>query len=220
MTRLLVFDFDGLILDTETPALESWREIYAAHGHALDEDLWTTNIGTADVFDPCRHLVSLVGTAVDGASVLARRNARFAELVAAQPVLPGVREYLDAARERGLPLAVASSSDRAWVEGHLDRLGLRDRFQVVRTSDDVPRVKPDPALYRAVLDAAGVAAHEAVAFEDSPNGVRAAKAAGLTCVAVPNALTARLDLSEADLRLGSLAEMTLPRLLEMLRRPA
>ena len=117
----------------------------------------------------------------------------------------------------GITLGVASSSSRAWVEGHLERLGLLERFHAVRCADDVPQVKPDPALYRAVLDATGVRAADAVALEDSPNGVLAAKRAGLACVAVPNALTARLDLRHADLLLGSLAELPLAELLTRLR---
>lgn len=117
----------------------------------------------------------------------------------------------------GLVLAVASSSSRAWVEGHLERLGLRERFHAIRCAGDVPRVKPDPALYHAVLEATGVPAASAMALEDSPNGVLAAKRAGLTCVAVPNALTAQLDLGAADLRLGSLADVSLAALLGRLR---
>jgi len=104
----------------------------------------------------------------------------------------------------GPTLAIASSS-RKWVEGHLLRLGLLDRFHILRCSGDVPRVKPDPALCLAVLEATAVRAGDALALEDSPNGVLAAKRAGLACAAVPNALTARLDLGAADLRLASLA---------------
>ena len=113
-------------------------------------------------------------------------------------------------------LGVASSSSRAWVDGHLTRLGLRGYFEVVRCRDDVAVVKPDPALYRAVLQATGVAATEAVALEDSPNGVWAAKRAGMACVAVPNPLTARLDLSHADFTLRSLTELPLAALLARL----
>jgi beta-phosphoglucomutase-like phosphatase (HAD superfamily) len=112
---------------------------------------------------------------------------------------------------------VASSSSVGWVDGHLRRLGLRDAFAVVRCAGDVPRVKPDPALYLSVLEATGIPAAEALALEDSPNGVLAAKRAGLACVAVPNPLTARLDLGAADLRLGSLAELPLSELLARLR---
>ncbi len=216
MTRLLVFDFDGLILDTEAPAFEAWCEIYAEHGCTLDPGLWAANIGTDDTFDPCRHLETLLERPIDAAAVRARRAARVAELIARQEALPGVRDYVDTARRLGLGLAVASSSDRAWVCGHLERLGLLAHFDVVRTSDDVARVKPDPALYRAALDAAGVAATEAVAFEDSPNGIRAAKAAGLPCVAVPNGVTAALDFTAADLHLPSLAALPLPVLLATL----
>jgi HAD superfamily hydrolase (TIGR01509 family) len=215
--KLLVFDFDGLILDTERPVYEAWQELYREHGHVLPFELWAQCIGTADTFDPCQDLARRLGRAVDAAALRRRHGLRSDELIAAQPVLPGVVERLDEAVALGLTLAVASSSDRAWVEGHLDRLGLRDRFHLVRCAEDVPRVKPDPALYQAVLEATGVSGSDAVAFEDSPNGVLAAKRAGLACVAVPNVLTARLDLGAADLCLPSLADVPLATLLTRLR---
>lgn len=215
--KLIVFDFDGLILDTEAPVYDAWREIYDEHGHALSFDKWATCIGTADTFDPCVELASLVGRALDAEALRRRHRTRTDALIAACTVLPGVREYIAEARGLGITLGVASSSSRAWVDGHLRRLALRDAFTVVRCADDVPRVKPDPALYLAVLAAAEVAPREAMALEDSPNGVLAAKRAGLTCVAVPNPLTARLDLRAADLRLTSLAEVPLTALLARLR---
>ena len=215
--RLLVFDFDGLILDTEEPVYDAWQEIYDEHGHALDFDKWATCIGTADAFDPCVDLATLIGRVLDAEALQQRHRARTDDLIAARTVLPGVREYIAEAQRLGLTLGVASSSSRRWVDGHLRRLGLREAFAIVRCSDDVPRVKPDPALYLAVLASAGVAPGEAVALEDSPNGVLAAKRAGLTCVAVPNPLTARLNLDAADLRLASLAEMPLSALLARLR---
>jgi HAD superfamily hydrolase (TIGR01509 family) len=211
--QLIVFDFDGLILDTEAPVYDAWQAIYAEHGHQLDFERWAECIGTADTFDPCQHLEALLGRPLDAAPLIRRHRIQADALIAAQPVLPGVREYVDEAQRLGLRLGVASSSSRAWVEGHLARLGLRERFDVVRCADDVPRVKPDPALYVAVLEATGVPARQAVALEDSPNGVLAAKRAGLTCIAVPNALTARLDLAAADLKLASLADIRLPDLL-------
>jgi HAD superfamily hydrolase (TIGR01509 family) len=215
--KLIVFDFDGLILDTEAPVYDAWQEIYGEHGHALSFDKWATCIGTADTFDPCIDLAGLVGRALDAEALRQRHRARTDDLIAACTVLPGVREYIAEARQLGLVLGVASSSSRGWVDGHLRRLGLREAFSVVRCADDVPRVKPDPALYLAVLAAAGVGPRDAVALEDSPNGVLAAKRAGLTCVAVPNPLTARLDLGAADLRLASLADLPLTALLERLR---
>jgi HAD superfamily hydrolase (TIGR01509 family) len=211
--RLVVFDFDGLILDTEAPVYDAWQAIYAEHGHALDFDKWATCIGTHDVFDPAEDLAVLCGHDLDVAALTARHRVDCDALVARQAVLPGVRDYLEEARRLGVRLGVASSSSRAWVDGHLTRLELREYFEVVRCRDDVEIVKPDPALYRAVLDATGVRPTEAVALEDSPNGVWAAKRAGMACVAVPNPLTARLDLSHADFTLRSLAELPLATLL-------
>ena len=218
MVRALVFDFDGLILDTEVPEFRAWCEIFEGHGCELPRSEWTACIGLAgaDVtFDPHACLEGLLGRPLDRAEVRARHRLRFAELVAAESALPGVTEYLMEARRLGLKVAVASSSHRAWITAHLGRLGLLEAFDCFRCADDVARTKPDPELYRAALAALAVAPEEAIAFEDSANGVRAAKAAGLYCVAVPNGLTCALPLEEADLRLNSLAEMPLETLLRL-----
>jgi HAD superfamily hydrolase (TIGR01509 family) len=214
--KLLVFDFDGLIVDTEVPEFQCWQEIFEEHGGRLDLETWAQCIGTANIFDPYEHLTQQTGRPLDRDTLEQRRRARLEELMAGQGVLPGVCEYLDEAAARGLKVGVASSSSRQWVCGHLERFGLLDRFHAIRCSDDVERVKPDPALYRSVCELLGVDPAHAVAFEDSPNGIRAAKAAGMTCVAVPNPLTARLDLSAADFRLSSLADMPLSELLRRL----
>jgi beta-phosphoglucomutase-like phosphatase (HAD superfamily) len=96
---------------------------------------------------------------------------------------------------------------------HLERLGLIEYFQVIRASDDVKKTKPDPELYLSACAGLGVPASQAIALEDSPNGVAAAKNAGMYCVAIPNVLTRRLPLEQADLRLDSLEEMRLESLL-------
>jgi HAD superfamily hydrolase (TIGR01509 family) len=215
--KLVVFDFDGLILDTEVPVYEAWQEIYDEHGHALEFAKWAQCIGTADSFDPCVDLATLVGRALDAEALRRRHGTRTDALIAAQALRPGVRERIEEAAGLGLGLGVASSSGRAWVHGHLERLGLLDCFQAIRCAEDVARVKPDPALYRAVLRAFDIVPADALALEDSPNGILAAKRAGLTCVAVPNALTARLDLGHADLVLGSLADVSLAELIGRLR---
>lgn len=207
--RAVIFDFDGLILDTESPEFTSWRDIFAEHGAVLSLEQWAVCIGTADVFDPCAHLESQLGRAVDRDAVRAERRRRSDVLIAAQRPLPGVIERIEEARALGVKLAVASSSSRNWVEGHLERLGLAPHFECVRCSDHVQVVKPDPALYRAAVEALGVAPSETIAFEDSPNGILAAKRAGLFCVAVPNDATRDLDLDGADLCVSSLAAVTL-----------
>jgi HAD superfamily hydrolase (TIGR01509 family) len=212
--RALVFDFDGLILETEIPVLESWRKVYADHGVELPMDTWLETIGTADHdFDPFGHLQELVGHPLEREPIQSARILHRDAILHAQETLPGVRDYLEDARRMGLKLAVASSSRRRWVVPHLERLGIHEHWDAVLTSDDVTRTKPDPELYAAAVKALHVAPQEAVALEDSENGVIAAKDAGLWCVAVPGALTRDMDFSRADIRLGSMAEKTLAELL-------
>jgi len=219
LIRALIFDFDGLILETEEPIYRSWKELYEARGVALPFDLWVKTVGSSNqAFHPQRYLEERLGVPL-AQDVIDRRIARRAELVLAEPLRPGVADLALAAHAAGLRVAVASSSSRDWVKGHLDRLGIAELFDCFRARDDVEHVKPEPDLYLASLDCLGVAAAEAVAIEDSPNGVTAAKSAGLRCVVVPNSITAGLDLSQADLRLSSLADVTLPQLLEQLGQP-
>jgi len=214
MIRALVFDFDGLILETETPIFQSWQELYQEHGLELGLDQWLANVGTAEeTFDPMTSLEQRLGRSLDQASILSRRRRRELELIHCQHILPGVRETLESARKMRLRIGLASSSPCEWVVGHLERLGLIGYFDTIAASDDVALTKPDPALYRTAVEWLGVAPNEAVAFEDSLNGLIAAKRAGLYCVVIPNALTQQLDLNEADIRLGSLEEMTLADLL-------
>ena len=215
MIRALVFDFDGLILDTEEPVYRSWLEVYEAHGEELPFERWVQIVGSTTIgFHPQHHLEERLGRTLPK-EVLDRRIGRRTEMVLANKLLPGVLEHLDAARAARLQVGVASSSTRDWVMGHLARLGILDRFDCLRCRDDVANVKPEPDLYVAVLECLGVAASEAIAIEDSPNGVLAAKRAGMRCVAIPNWITARLDLGQADVVLGSLADVTLA---ELLRR--
>lgn len=216
--RALVFDFDGLILDTEGPEFATWTEVYAEHGQSIVLEDWARCIGTVGGFDPYVDLETRIGRPLDRDTVRTRRRQRCAELISRETARPGITAYLDEADRRGLRLAIASSSPRGWVGTHLDRLGLTERFPCLRCADDVAVVKPDPALYLSALAALGVEADDAIAFEDSPNGILAAKRAGLTCVAVPNPLTGQLDLSQADLVVESLADLPLERLAARLDR--
>ena len=212
----VIFDFDGLILDTEGPAFQSWQEIYEEHGCTLPMRIWETVLGgfsSAPVV--CEYLETLLGRQIDRDAVFARRQARKLELTALESVLPGVEECISSAQTLGVRLGLASSSSRGWVSEHLDRLGLGNAFACLRCREDVAQVKPEPDLYLAALDGLGVGAGDAIALEDSPNGVTAAKRAGLFCVAVPNKLTARLSLDHADLALPSLDAMPLSELLRL-----
>ena len=221
MIKALIFDFDGLILETETPIFQSWQEIYQAYGCELSLEDWLANVGTAEEqFDPVASLEQRSGHPIDRGQTIIRRQRRELELIQHQSVMPGVREYLENAHRLGLKIGLASSSSCDWVVGHLERLELISYFDAIAASDDVARTKPDPALYRTAVEWLGVAPHEAVAFEDSRNGLLAAKRAGLHCVVVPNALTHQLDLEDADIRLESLAAMPLADLLASLEQVA
>jgi len=217
--RAIVFDFDGLILDTEEPIYRSWLEVYEAHGEDLPFERWVQIVGSTTAgFHPQHHLEERLGKPLPQ-EVLDRRVGRRTEMILANAVLPGVLPLLEEARPTGMRLGVASSSTGDWVRGHLARLGILDRFDCVRCRDDVAHAKPEPDLYIAVLECLGVDPSETIAIEDSPHGVTAAKRAGMRCVAIPNSITARLDLSHADLTLTSLADLTLRQLLERFERP-
>ena len=210
MIDILVFDFDGLILDTESPFFLAWQEIYAEHGCQVSPAEWASWLGTSpDPEQPYQALERHLGRPVDREAIRLRRTRRERELLAVQQAAPGFEYFARSARARGLSLGVASSSDRAWVLGHLDRLGLRPLFLSIKCAEDVPAPKPSPDLYRAVLEELHGEASQAVAFEDSLHGIHAAKAAGLYCVAIPNPITRHLVLRDADMVAPGFDRLTL-----------
>ena len=219
MIKALIFDFDGLIVDTELPDYESWQQVYRRHGCELAVEAWGQIVGGtgASDFDPHTNLETLCGQPLDREEIWISRRKQYLDTITQQPILPGVLETIEAAERLGLGLGVASSSPENWVRGHLARLGLYQRFDTIKTADDVERTKPHPQLYLAAMDALGIQPSEGIVFEDSPNGVKAAKAAGLFCVAVPNKLTAQLHFDAADLRLDSLADLSLPDLVKKIQ---
>lgn len=214
MIDALIFDFDGLVLDTEVPLYTSWHEMYAAHGVELPVERWVDVLGRgSSYFDFHGHLERQSGRTLDRESTSAAVRAAARRRIEAAEVRPGVVARLDEAAARGLAVAMASGSSRAWVTGHLRRLGLGARFNPIVTHEDTQRHKPHPDPFALTAEKLGVAAERCLVFEDSPNGIEAAKAAGMRCVAVPNAITAPLTLERADLRLESLAEATLDEIL-------
>jgi HAD superfamily hydrolase (TIGR01509 family) len=215
----VILDFDGLIVDTETPIYEAWKGAYEARGHSLGLDLWQHSLGTHGGFDAHAHLESLVGETLSREELRREVRATSDRLCEPQPLLPGVEPLLRDARDRGLGRAVASSSSCGWVEGWLRRHGIRDLLDVVVARDDVTQVKPDPELFLLAARRLEVAPERCVVFEDSPNGMRAALAAGMRCVAVPNALTRALARPEVDLVMSSLDERPLSEVLEAVARP-
>jgi len=200
----LFLDFDGLICDTERAARRSWDDAYRELGLVFPASVWEQMAGRPDgervaLSDLSRRLGGPVTDAVRS-----RRRLRKQELSAAEPLRPGVAALITGAARRGLALAVVSSSPRSWVEGHLLRLGVLDRFPVIVCGDEVVRRKPAPDLYYLALRRTGLTADRVIAFEDSAPGVQAAQAAGLPCIAIPNGASGATDLSHATLVLGSL----------------
>jgi HAD superfamily hydrolase (TIGR01509 family) len=213
--RGIIFDFDGLILETEGPVFQSWQELFQKFDCHLPFETWAQSIGRSDdPFNPWDLLEEQLGQPVDRENLAPKRRARELELIFGQPVSPGVEACIADAARMGLKLGIASSSTSDWVTGHLSRLGLRERFECIRGSDDVGTTKPNPDAYLAALRCLDLRAEEALSLEDSPHGITAAKRAGILCIAVPNGLTRNLSLDHADLIVNSLAELSLEELLQ------
>lgn len=215
MIEALILDFDGLILDTETPAYESWKKMYQEFGVDLPLSEWAVCVGRGMVFDPHAHLEKLIDRTLDREALRRERLAGVREQIESQPLLPGVQKLFEEARALNLKLGVASSSPCEWVKGHLQRLCLWERLQTVKCAEDVTHTKPDPELFNSTLADLGVDSSKAIVFEDSPNGVLAANRAGLFCVVATNPITEQLSFDGAriDLKVRSLEEVDLKKLI-------
>jgi HAD superfamily hydrolase (TIGR01509 family) len=213
-----VFDFDGLIADTETPLFDSWCQEFRDHGVELSIHEWIKCVGAGpEGWNVLDHLEELVGP-VDR-PVLDRRNvARHHAAIVDLQALPGVVDLLDAACRQEVPCAVASSSGSPWVERFLVQIGIRERFLALATRETAPRAKPAPDLFLEACRRLDADPARSVALEDSVNGVTAAKAAGMVCVAVPNSVTMHVDLSHADLVVESLEGASIERFGELVAR--
>lgn len=217
MIRLLVFDFDGTLLDTETPDYESLASIYREYGCELPLEFWALSLGTnpspVNLFE---NLELQIGHPLDREKLNAERKRRFYELVDKEEPRPGIIPLLRDAQSKGIHIGLASSAGRDWVVKHLQRSGLANYFTCIRTFEDVKQAKPSPELYLSVLEFFAFAGNEALAIEDSPNGITAAKRAGLYCAAVPNGITSKLALNGADIHLDSLDGITIDDLIDRL----
>ncbi len=221
MIKALIFDFDGLILDTETPEFHVWQNIYQEHGFELPHDEWGKIVGGYGLsnFDAAEHLSLLAQGRLDSVSLRARFRLESHTMILAQPILPGVLGYIREAKRLGLKLAIASSSPHSWVDTHAKRLSIFDQFDVIICADDVGvgRTKPNPDLFLLALNQLKVQKNEAVVFEDSPNGVKAAQSAGIFVVAIPNPVTSLLPFQGVDIMLTSLSDLYLSGLLDKVK---
>lgn len=213
----LIFDFDGLVLDTESPDFKSWQKVFKTFDLELTVDMWASVVGNPDhEFNPLDHIKKMTGRNIDQEGILARKRESVSKILTNQAPLPGVEDYIQDAKTMGLKVGIASSSSHDWVDKHLLRLGLVDKLDTIKCRDDVKRIKPAPDIYLAALEALEIDQHEAIAFEDSPIGTSSAKNAGIFCVAVPNELTKHLPLDHADLLMSSLSDMRLNTLISQI----
>lgn len=208
--RAFFFDFDGTIIDTESPELEAWREVFETYGAVFPEGEFLAMIGRgADqiLVKPADLFHRAIGFWPDVDAIQRDVVAR----VSRQGVRPGILELLKHLKSEGVPTAIVSSSHHAWIRDHLIVLGLAEStFGHIVGREDGVRAKPFPDLYLAAADQLGLAAEDCIALEDSPNGIRAARDAGIYVVAYPNGCTKMLDLSEADEVVHDLVGWTLP----------
>lgn len=208
MIKAIIFDFDGLIIDTESVWFEAYKEVLVDYEIQLTLEKFSEVVGTHD--DVLFSYVEENCSIPFNRESIERKVSELVQVKLGDPVLrESVEDYLIAAKQAGLKIGLASSSSRVWVEGFLKKLHIYDYFEVIKTSEDVSEVKPDPELYLKTIEALSIEANEAIAFEDSLNGLQAARKAGLHCVIVPNGVTAHLVFEDYSLRLSSMAEKSL-----------
>ncbi|WP_025689717.1 HAD family hydrolase [Paenibacillus zanthoxyli] len=208
MIKGLIFDFDGTIIDTETAWYTAFQEAYKEHDVDLTLEQYSTCIGTSlNSFNPYEYLMTDLKLDIDKAEFRKAVRQRHSELMELQAVRPGIQHYLDSAKAAGLKIGLATSSDRNWIDKYMDQLGIREYFDCICTADDVENVKPDPELYLQALSCLGLKPEEAVAIEDSPNGSKAAAAAGLDCVVIPNEITSYLKFKAPHHKIESLSHL-------------
>jgi HAD superfamily hydrolase (TIGR01509 family) len=215
LVEAVVFDFDGLLMDTETTLVEAWKAEWRHHGLELDLDdgFWPGHGG--DTFaSHTAKLAAAVGPGFDHDESFARRRAFREELHHGLDFRPGIRDWLAEARSGGLRVAIASSSPRDWVVGNLERVGAADLFDQITTGDEVSRHKPDPEIYQLALQRLGLKGEQTVAVEDTSHGTVAAAAAGMWTVAIPNPFVAPEAVGHADLVLGSAADLPLSEVIQ------
>lgn len=210
----VIFDFDGIVLDSETPEYESHRRIYQRCGVELTVEEWCGVIGTWSEGHDEQWFTRLCARSPQAPSrddYFAERRQIFESIVPADP-MRGVHALLTALRKSGTPAAIASSAPARWVVGAVERLGIADLFDAVVAGDQVTHRKPAPDVYLAAALQLGVDPRRSVAIEDSAPGIAAARAAGMKVVAIPHWLTARHDLSGADLTVTDAGQLSLDRL--------
>ena len=204
----LLFDFDGLIVDTEWPIYQAWLQTFQDYSHPLPLEVFNQCIGTDfETWSPKTHLENLTGASIDWPSLDDIRQASIEKNLEGAQAMTGIPMAVKWGKESGFSMGVVSSSSHRWVDGWLRKIGLLDYFDLTVCRDDAPRIKPAPDLYLEAAQRLGVDPASCLVIEDSVNGIKAAKAAGMANVAIPNRVTSCCDFSLADHVITSAQEL-------------
>lgn len=208
MIKAIIFDFDGLTIDTEYALYESFCDILEMEPGGIPIKEYAVHIGT-DSSSLFNFILSIANGSLTREEIIEKSTVLHKGKLSKPFARDGIEDYLKAAREKGLKIGLASSSYKNWVEQFLIELNILHYFDVIQTRDNVKKVKPDPEIYQNVVKLLGLEPSEAIAFEDSLNGSKAALAAGLNCVVVPNRITQYLPFDNYHLRLDSMSDKSL-----------
>lgn len=204
----IIFDFDGVLVDTEWAIYQSWVHLYAREGQEISIATYAPCLGAGySHWDPAVHLEKLTGKTYDWEIETPARQAMLEADLERMGLMEGAAELFSWCREQGIGLTVASSSSRRWVQGWLEKLGIYELFDGVFTRTDGYPVKPNPALFLAAQQCLGLEKEDCLIIEDSENGTIAAQNASIPCVAIPNRMTESSDFSRAACRCASLREL-------------
>lgn len=209
--KAVLFDFDGVILDTEWPIYQTYVDLFAEEGQEIPIATYVQCIGSNfDTWSPEKYLESLTGKQYDWASINPMRQKKILEALRKPVALPGVHALFEQLKCADTPIAVVSSSSHSWVDGWLDKLNLAHYCRTTVCRGDAPRIKPAPDLYLEAARQLNIAPHDCLVIEDSMNGILSAREAGCQSIAVPSRLTSVLDFSIADRVIHSLTELLCP----------
>lgn len=213
----IIFDFDGLICDTETPEVLAWESLFSAFNLEFPFERYQQTIGAVHNDEsPFLFLEEMLGHPVDRNKERKKYLEYRTNLIEKEPPRPGIEDYLNKAKSLDLKIGLASSSPRTWIDHHLERLNLRGFFDCIKTFNDVSATKPDPELFLLTVNCMSLHKDEVFALEDSENGVLAAKAAGIKVVVYPNPITQIYKFEGADLVVNSLSDLPLDELTSIL----